>query len=541
MFALPTFALAEEIGSGSNEPTETPETPAREVGFVVEKFNEYVVEKNKGYYIEMGKEFKLNPTWETDGKIDEETGEPRKIIHELASDSAAVQEIFPGINYNVVPEDDFYINNEYHKFDIVYKPGEGAAEDEVDKEQKGVYESQRITLPSATHFKAADDYEFVGWLVPVTYDGHIVKDEPLLYRAGGQFAMPYLTARDDKGEKVPLEITAVWREKTEESEEIDESIYAYPLNDVLCLEYCTPSDDPKNDHWTRVKADSSISLNASGFWMFRFVVIDGYADGTESEKINDNDAVITPYNTDEFREARLRDGVYHWEEFTLTRYAVDTSSPEIALSSSMKNKMEDGLTVGTTYSISTSLTITDSSNTSVTYKVYRQTASNGAKKGDDASWVLIYDSSLASDERVVEGFESYISTSGTINPQTNDVTAEGLYRYKIVYSVKDANGFFGIADAELDENGTKDESGEFHPTLYLGVNPSAQSKKTKQAMEIWKIILFVIAGLSAIGIVVLLLIKPKQEVAGDSRVSGADVTADAGAVDTSTDDTDDTK
>ena len=534
-FALPTFALAEG--------TETPDAPdvgeevARDVDFSVDAFKKYIIDNNKGYFVEMGKEFKLNLSWTDKATVEGEDD----IVRELLKDEDALHALFPGeLHYIVLPDEEDVEDNDDNRFTVTYKAGgEGAAEDQKDVSEDFL-KTKHVTLKSAATFEANEKYEFVGWLAPVDYDGTLLEEGVYyLYRAGDQFSMP---AAD-------IEVVAYWYLKDtddDEAEEVEKADleekleFTYPVNDIICLEYCSPSDDPKNENWTRVKADSEISLNASGFWMFRLVVVDG-----EKNDISDDDSVLTPYNSEDFIAKRLRkDGVngeevYHWEEFTLTRYAVDTTKPEIALSSSMKSKMEDGLTVGTTYSISTSLTITDSSNTTVTYKVYRQEASGGAVKGDGDSWKLIYDS--AAETRVVEGYESYISSSGTINPQSEDVTTEGNYRYKIVYSVKDANGFFGVAESEEAENGTKDESGEFHPTLYLGVKLDEQGQKHKQKMEIWKIILFVIAGLSAVGIVVLLFIKPKQEVVGDSRVSGvdsADGDSDGDVVDdTSTDDT----
>ncbi|MCH5160093.1 MAG: hypothetical protein J1F66_04505 [Clostridiales bacterium] len=533
MFALPMLALAE----GNDEPVESPEVPAREVKFSVEAFKKYIVDNNKGYFVEMGTEFKLNLSWVDD--------EDEDVVHELLKDEKAIHALFPGdLHYLVMPEERTDFEEDEEKLTITYKDGKDASSDAEGAETATVtdsyYAGQYVTLRTEDTFDAEEGYEFVGWLVSVTYDGNLLEEgeEPLLYRAGDQFVMP----------EEEFEIVAYWYQKEVDNDDNSEAAataeqegkreFSYHVNDIICLEYCSPSDDPKNENWaSRVKADADISVKASGFWMFRFVVIDG-----EADDISDDDAVLTPYNTDEFKAARLRsDGVngekvYHWEEFTLTRYAVDTSNPEIALSSSMKSKMENGLTVGATYSISTSLTITDSSNTTVTYKVYRQEATNGAAKGDDDSWKLIYDSSLTSDERVTEGYESYITASGTINPQSDDVTTEGNYRYKIVYSVKDANGYFGVAESDEEENGFT-ENGEFHPTMYLGVELNDEGVATKKTIQTWKIILFVIAGLSAVGIVVLLFIKPKQEVVGDSRVSGVDGADDGAADDTSTDDT----
>ena len=531
MFALPTFALAEE---------ETPdvEEQARMLTFSTQAFIDYVVNNNKGYFIEMGKEFKLNLSWtepaEEEGKDD--------VVHNLLEEVDALKELFGNdLNYLVLPSEDLMpdANVDHNKTDIIYKSIDPETEEETEKKDgDGYLEYKHITLQSSTYFTAPEGYVFAGWRTNVDYDGTILPEgQTVLYRAGDKFSMPYVNYDEENNVKGKIEIYAQWAEEVE-GEKQPEPEYTYPKSDIICLEYCSPSNDPKDENWTRVEAGSEITLDSTGFWMFRLVVIDG------ESTIDDDDAVITPYNTQEFKDDRLRkndngEEVYHWEEFTLTRYAVDTTNPEVALSSTMKTKMKDGLTVGTNYSISTSLTITDSSSAPATYVVYRHSSANGATKDVKEGWVQIYDSTT---KTVTEGYESYISASGTINPQPEDVTTGENYRYMVVYSVKDANGYFGVG-ADDDENGYTDESG-FHPTLYLGVKPNEKDIDSKKKMEIWKIILFVIAGLAAVGIVVLLFIKPKDETASSSSaVADSDVDADVDddATDVDTTDTDDTK
>ena len=484
MFALPTFALAEE--TTPNDPEAGEDVAKRNVGFSVEAFKELVVANNKGLYIEMSKEFKLSQDW-----ID---------------DADKVHALFPGeLHYILLPAEEDVDDVAENKFKVTYKAGgEGAKADQADVTEEYL-KTKHVTLKSATTFTAAEGYEFAGWLATVDYDG---SDAEVLYRAGDKFAMP---AKN-------VEVVAKWRKVAEEGEEAEEIKYTHPVNDKISLEYCTPSDDPRDEDWTRVSASSSISLQTSGWWMFRYVVVDGTKDSS------DDDVVLTPYNTDDFKQGLLSsDGKdYDWSAFCLKRYAIDTKNPEIALTSTLKNKMEEGLTVGTTYSVSTTLDITDSSSTTVTYKVFRFDGVDGAKDSKGDKWVLIYDS--AADTKVVEGYEKYISDKGIINPNSDDVTAENHYRYKVVYSVKDENGYFGISKEIEPETGDVDENGEFHPVLLLGVKLSPTGIKEKQKMAIWKIILFVIAGLSAVGIVVLLLIKPKQAVEGDARVSAVNDT-----------------
>ena len=523
IFALPTFALADEDVT-------TPGTDAekRVLDFNLEAFKSLVVEKNAGLYVEMSKNFKLNQEW-------------------LKSEED-VQSLFGDkINYLVLPDarDDDDIGEEEEKYTVTYDGGEHAAKNTEDGDATETetaitaeyYAGKHVTLKNAATFEAEEGWEFVGWLVPVNYKGTDNKDsvdEYYLYRADDKFVMP---AED-------ITVVAYWypaETKGDSDSDVAASAeaeakleFSYPLNDIICLEYCSPSDEPRDDNWTRVKADDPISLQASGWWLLRYVVVDG------TKEISDDEAVITPYNTGEFLEKRTS-GEYTWEDFCLYRYAVDTAHPELALSSSMKTKQNEGLTAGTNYTIPTSLTITDSSSTTTTYKVYRHDSASGAGAQDRTSdgWKLIYDSETG----VEEGYSDYISAGGVITPLKLDETAEGAYRYMIVYSVKDANGYFGVAEDAEDTNGYFDGD-EFHPVLLLGVKLSKTAQQSKERMEAWKIVLYVIAGLSAVGIVVLLCIKPKQAVENDTRFAAVSGSADAKAdevADSSPDNSDDAK
>ena len=526
-FALPAFAFAaEEITptpGASEEETEQKrdfafDTTEDKLGEFVKQFKALVIDTNKGLYVEMNKEFKLNQDW-----LDNYEGEVKKL--------------FPNINYNTLPKENENVDEQEEDYELSFLLGnetyESHAADGVNAPASKEYKaSKHVTLPAA--LSAAEGYEFVGWLVPVQMDGTALGEgEYYLYRAGDKFAMPeqdveaiaywYATKAEEEGEDDGAAATA-------EGDKLD---YNYPVNDVICLEYCTPSDDPRDFKWSRIKATDSLSLQTSGWWMLRYTVIDG-----ESGDITDEDAVLTPYNTDEFHQYMLiNEGkAYNWEAFCLKRFAVDTTNPQAALSSSMESAMSDGLTVGKPYTVSTSLDITDSSSTTTTYEVYRYTGANGfdsESATNDGEWKLIYNSA-AKDNKFDNDGELYISSSGVITPIASDLTTGNNYRYKIVYSVKDDNGYFGI---EKDTDGTA----EFHPTLYLGVKLSKEDETTKARMATWKIILYVIAGLSAIGIVVLLVIKPKQAVEGDARVSatgGAEAKGETTA-DTQPNDTDD--
>lgn len=246
--------------------------------------------------------------------------------------------------------------------------------------------------------------------------------------------------------------------------------------DVISVESCSPSGDPKvESDWTSRSLTSTFSMRTSGWWLFRYVVKDSEGNVLAKSPI-------------------------------LTRYAVDVDHPVVELSDTLKKKQEEGLVVGVDYSVQTSLTITDSSSTTTTYIVYKMV---------DGEWKQIYDSQS---REVAEGYDKNISTSGTITPLASDVSADKSPVYKVVYTVVDNEGYVAV-------NGDK---AEFHPEMTLFVKAAESDNKTN-AVDVWKIVLYVVAGLSGVGIIVLLCIKPKQK-AVDNRV------VDSKSNDTDTDD-----
>lgn len=282
-------------------------------------------------------------------------------------------------------------------------------------------------------------------------------------------------------------------------------------NDVFYVLYCSPSDAPQADmkDWSHCVATGTFSVTTDGYWLFRFAVVDGAKASEKNYTFDWADVLATSYDNvqnaiDDDDDATDPDDE---ENLTLVSSASDTTNPVVSLSSSMETKQQDGLTVGTNYSISTSLNIEDCSSTTVTYVVYKKVGA-GVEGADNEGWLQIYDSSkTVSSERVTEGFEDNISTSGVITPLEEDVTGE--YVYKIVYTVKDSAGYYGV-----------DDDGElFNPVLMLKVNAKEVTSEEK-AIEAWKIVLYVIAGLSAVGIVVLLCIRPKQQKA-DARYNAS--------------------
>lgn len=273
-------------------------------------------------------------------------------------------------------------------------------------------------------------------------------------------------------------------------------------NDKIYVLYCSSSSDPRdeNKNWSACSVSNTFSVTSAGYWGFRYAVVDGEKASASGYTFNYDDVLASTYdnvlNADENADPAPKN-------LTLWSYSKDTTAPKASLSESMKNKQDEGLTVGVTYSVSTSLTIEDCSSTTTTYVVYKQVGKDNG--GDEEGWLQIYDSAS---REVAEGYEDNISTGGVITPLQSDVSDE--YVYKIVYTVKDSNGFEAVGG-----EGDKPVAG-FKPTLMLKVKP-AETQATN-SLEVWKIILYVIAGLSAIGIIVLLFVKPKQATEGGRYV-----------------------
>lgn len=247
-------------------------------------------------------------------------------------------------------------------------------------------------------------------------------------------------------------------------------------NDKIIVEYCRPSESPKGQETWQNSANitESIRLSSSGWYLFRFVV-----------KNKDNEVLV-------------RGNKYY------SFFAEDTSRPVVSLSTTMKNKQDSGLTAGTKYSIPTSGLTSGStdemSSTTVNFKIYKI-----INKVD----TLIYDSKT---KEITEGYEDFVDVDGAITPSNNDISEDPVY--KIEYSVTDAYGFTGVASKDDVKNYAAEEE---KPVMLLKVVAAPAEKNN--AVNVWEIVLFCIAGASAIGIVVLLCIKPKQ--AAPARVANA--------------------
>ncbi len=224
-------------------------------------------------------------------------------------------------------------------------------------------------------------------------------------------------------------------------------------SDTVKLQYLRPNNDYKDDSkWTNSTLGSKINVSTTGWWGFRYIL---KVKGSSED--------------------------YAAKSDTIYIYFSDDTAPKVTgLSTDMKKVQEEGVKVGSTYSVRTNLTISDTSSTTVTYKVFKKVNGNWTE-------TPIYDSVT---KEVAEGYEDNISTSGVITMQKDDVLADKSPVYKIVYSVKDAMGY--ITD------GTE-------MTIF-----ATAEEKTVSTNQIIQYVLYGVAALSFIGIIVVLCIKPKK-------------------------------
>ena len=245
-----------------------------------------------------------------------------------------------------------------------------------------------------------------------------------------------------------------------------------PLKDTdrLWYESCAYNREYKdNEKWQRHGLGSDFSV-ASGWYAFRYVVT-AYS--------GDNGSSLGNTSADNEKYVYCRSSIFYI-------YFVDTTAPEVkSLNSDMRKAMEDGVKVGS------KLTIKNPQNSETSAKTVYQVF-----KKVDGVWDMndpIYDSST---KVVKEGYEDCISTSGVITMLESDVLPNNEPVYKIIYTITDNMGY------TVSTLGT-----EFELTLF-----AVAVDQPVDTMAIWQIVLYVIAGLSAVGIVVVLCIKPKDPV-----------------------------
>lgn len=395
------------------------------------------------------------------------------------------------------------------KYSVTYAAGEhgtGTA-----PEAASYAAGEKVKLAAAGTFTADGEYEFAGWKVTGFDDK--------TFAAGDEFDMPAhdvtVTAqwKEPRAEvtinytelekylaegcswftslKVEMGDIKFGKEMLKDSEKVGKAfpgIIYYDSDDPeyqdqkshmdkIYVEYCRPSESPKGQEtWQNSpEITSSIRLSSSGWYLFRFTV------------------------KDEHGEVLVKGDRYY------SFYAVDTSRPIVKLSTTMTEKVKSGLTAEVKYSIPTSgLTggsTDEMSSTTVNFKIYKRV--NGEWTADP-----IYDSKT---KEIAEGYEAYVDADGAITPSKADISKNDEAVYKVVYSVTDAYGFTGIKDNEdFEDKQAEWNALEFNPVMELKV--VAAPAENNKSVNVWEIVLFCIAGLSAVGIVVLLCIKPKETV-----------------------------
>ncbi len=263
------------------------------------------------------------------------------------------------------------------------------------------------------------------------------------------------------------------------------------------IEYFKPSEEIKTDKCPNSSREKTVEFNKVGTWYYRFIVEYWHNEKNSSDEIETKTETIG--KTD-----------------LLSVEVYDNAAPVITERSLSSTSSYKEITIGATEtshsftvpSYSTYFSATDDANSSIsaTYVVYKNVNGN---------WTKIYDSKTST---VTEGYEKVISTSGVITATESDVADTATYR--ISYDISDAYGFHAV--------NSDDETYGFHYDLLVKKSSSEDNEKTS-TVSVWKIILYVIAGLSAVGIVVVIFIKPKkveQESANGRVHYGNDEAAD---------------
>lgn len=221
---------------------------------------------------------------------------------------------------------------------------------------------------------------------------------------------------------------------------------------------------PNATSWTSydVLSNGTFSATTDGYYSFRYKV--EYKDET----------------------GKVIDTVY---SKIIKRYTQDTTAPTLSVA------IDKEKSVSATSAFTVTLpSFDDASSVNKSYVIYKKVNGN---------YIPVYDS-LTGD--ITTGYEDCIAEGGIIKALTEDIlSGEDKYMYKIVFDA-------------VDVWGNKIDASEEELTQYVYVtektaeptNPD-DNKKVVTAGDVWKIVLIVIASLSAIGIVVLLFVKPAEE------------------------------
>lgn len=266
-------------------------------------------------------------------------------------------------------------------------------------------------------------------------------------------------------------------------------------SDKVEIQYFKPGSDrgevaeDKDKKAGYAAAEETIDVNTVGWWSFRFVVVRPHATVENAGETDEKTTYSVDYTKDIVAKSQL-----------VSLYAQDVDNPIITLNQTRYDDYtKKGITVGTRYSIPTTLLFTmtdDGKGTSSSYiTVYYV-----IEKMIDGNWTAIYDSSK--DTKVLDDkYSDFVSASGIL-AGNDDVSSNSKdYKYRVKYSFKDQYGYTGV-----DKDGNAPEF-----VLNLYVNAKKATEEEQDTAKVWQIVLYVIAGLAAVGIVVLLCIKPKQE------------------------------
>ena len=266
-------------------------------------------------------------------------------------------------------------------------------------------------------------------------------------------------------------------------------------SDKVEIQYFKPGSDrgevaeDKDKKAGYAAAEETIDVNSVGWWSFRFVVVRPHATVENAGETNEKTTYSVDYTKDIVAKSDL-----------VSLYAQDVDNPIITLNQTRYDDYtKKGITVGTRYSVPTTLLFTmtdDGKGTSSSYiSVYYV-----IEKLIDGNWTAIYDSSK--DTKVLDDkYSDFVSASGIL-AGNDDVSSNSKdYNYRVKYSFKDQYGYTGV-----DKDGNAPEF-----VLNLYVNAKKATEEEQDTAKVWQIVLYVIAGLAAVGIVVLLCIKPKQE------------------------------
>ena len=266
-------------------------------------------------------------------------------------------------------------------------------------------------------------------------------------------------------------------------------------SDKVEIQYFKPGSDrgevaeDKDKKAGYAAAEETIDVNSVGWWSFRFVVVRPHATVENAGETNEKTTYSVDYTKDIVAKSDL-----------VSLYAQDVDNPIITLNQTRYDDYtKKGITVGKRYSVPTTLLFTmtdDGKGTSSSYiTVYYV-----IEKMIDGNWTAIYDSSK--DTKVLDDkYSDFVSASGIL-AGNDDVSSNSKdYKYRVKYSFKDQYGYTGV-----DKDGNAPEF-----VLNLYVNAKKATEEEQDTAKVWQIVLYVIAGLAAVGIVVLLCIKPKQE------------------------------